>query len=143
MASATVRVDGLDALIRDLRKMDRSLARDVQRELQDAARIVSDEARSQVRQMRLKEPTGRMERSIRPRVVKRSTAIVEARRSYFRRYYYPVIYHFGSWGTRPRRSSVPFLYIALTRKEKEVIEHLDRMLGRLVSAGGLGRGSGL
>lgn len=138
----TIRVEGLDALIRDLNRIDRELGRDVQRELQDAARIVSDEGKRQVRMMGLKEPTGNMMRSIRPRVVKRSNAIVEARRSYFRRYYYPVIYHFGSWGTRPRRSAVPFLYIALERKQAEVIRRLDEMLGRLVD-GGLGGRSGL
>lgn len=137
---AAVAVQGLDALIRDLNRMDRELGRDVQRELQAAAKIVSDDARSQVRQAGLVD-SGRMERSIRPRVTARSSAIVEARRSYFRRYYYPLVYHFGTWG-RPRHASVPFLYLALERKQAEVVRHLDEMLGRMVS-GGLGRASGL
>lgn len=141
MAAGTIRVEGLDALIRDLNRMDRELGRDVQRELQAAARIVSEDAKSQVRQMGL-DGTGNMERSIRPRVVKRSNAIVEARRSYYRRYYYALIYHFGTFGTRPKRSGVPFMYLALERKQAEVVRHLDQMLGRLVS-GGLGGRSGL
>lgn len=136
-----VAVEGLDALIRDLNRMDRELGRDVQRELQAAAKIVSDEAKWQVRDMPLKG-TGNMERSIRPRVERRSSAIVEARRSYYRRYYYAAIYHFGTYGTRPKRSGVPFLHIALERKQEEVVRHLDEMLGRMVS-GGLGRASGL
>lgn len=137
-----IRVEGLSALIRDLNRMDRELGRDVQRELQAAARIVSEDAKSQVRQIGFKNSEGRIERSIRPRVKGRSTAIVESRRSYFRRYYYPVIYHFGSWGTRPSRSAVPFMYLALERKQAEVVRHLDAMLGRLVG-GGLGGRSGL
>lgn len=141
MAAGTIRVEGLDALIRDLNRMDRELGRDVQRELQAAARIVSDEAKEQVRNMGL-NGSGNMERSIRPRVVKRSNAIVEARRSYYRRYYYALIYHFGTYGTRPKRSGVPFMYLALERKQAEVVRHLDQMLGRLV-AGGLGGRSGL
>ena len=141
MAAGTIRVQGLDALIRDLNRMDRELGRDVQRELQAAARIVSEDAKSQVRQMGL-DGTGNMERSIRPRVTRRSTAIVEARRSYYRRYYYAPIYHFGTFGTKPKRSGVPFMYLALERKQGEVVRHLDEMLGRLV-AGGLGGRSGL
>jgi hypothetical protein len=121
--------------------MDRELGRDVQRELQDAARIVSDEAKVQYRRLPL-DRTGRTERSIRPRVRNRSIAIVEARRSYFRRYYYPVIYHFGRWGTRPSRAGIPWMYIALERKQAEVVRRLDEMLGRIVS-GGLGGRSGL
>lgn len=141
MAMGAIRVEGLSALIRDLNRIDRELGRDVQRELQDAARIVSEEAKSQVRQMGL-QGTGNMERSIRPRVVKRSNAIVEARRSYYRRYYYASIYHFGTYGTRPSRSGVPFMYLALERKQAEVVRKLDEMLGRLVG-GGLGGRSGL
>jgi hypothetical protein len=136
-----IRVEGISALIRDLNRMDRELGRDVQRELQATARIVSDEAKFQYRQLPL-EQTGRTERSIRPRVKGRSTAIVEARRSYFRRYYYPVIYHFGTYGTRPSRSGIPWMYLALERKQSEVVRRLDQMLDRLVG-GGLGGRSGL
>lgn len=139
MAMGAIRVEGLSALIRDLNRMDRELGRDVQRELQSAAKIVSDDARANVRQAGLVD-SGRMERSIRPRV-KRSTAIVEARRSYFRRYYYPLVYHFGTWG-RAGSGPVPFLYLALERKQAEVIRHLEAMLDRLVG-GGLGGRSGL
>jgi phage gpG-like protein len=141
VAAGTVQIRGIDALIRDLNRIDRNLGRDVQRELQSAAKIVSDDAKSQVRQAGLVD-SGRMVRSIRPRVQNRSNAIVEARRSYFRRYYYPALYHFGTWGTRPSRSAVPFLYIALERKQAQVVRQLDEMLGRLVD-GGLGGASGL
>lgn len=141
MAMGAIRVEGLSALIRDLNRMDRELGRDVQRELQAAARIVSDEAKFQYRQLPLNQG-GTTERSIRPRVVKRSTAIVEARRSYFRRYYYPSIYHFGTYGTNPSRSGIPWMYLALERKQAEVVRHLDAMLDRLVG-GGLGGRSGL
>lgn len=140
MAMGAIRVEGLSALIRDLNRMDRELGRDVQRELQAAAKIVSDDARSHVRQAGLVD-SGRMERSIRPRVVKRSNAIVESRRSYFRRYYYPLVYHFGTWG-RARQGPVPFLYLALDRKQAEVLRHMEAMLDRLVG-GGLGGRSGL
>jgi len=136
----TIRVEGLDALIRDLNRMDRELGRDVQRELQKAARVVSDDAKSIVRQNGLVR-SGRMVGSIQGRVVNRSSAVVEARRRNFPRFYYVQIYHGGTWG-KPTRGPVPFLYLAVERKQAQVVRMLDEMLGRLVE-GGLGGVSAL
>lgn len=132
---ATVRVTGLRELIRDFNAVDKDLRRDVQRELQEVARIVSDEAKDLVRSDDLVE-SGQLEKGIRPRV-RGATAIVE-NRAKRRGYPYPGIYEYGVSGKdRARR---PFLLPALEAKQDEVVEALEDMLDRITSRNGLGRG---
>ena len=134
-SGSTVAVKGLDQLIRDFNKVNADLRRDIQRELQEIARIVSDEAKEIVVQGDLFE-SGKLANQIRPRV-RGSTAIVESRAKR-KGYAYPGIYEFGKSGRMKKRR--PFLEPALEAKQREVIEGLEDMLGRLTSENGLGRG---
>lgn len=132
---ATVSVRGLNQLVRDFNAVDRDLRRDLQRELQDVAEIVSNEAKRMVRTDDLVE-SGKLEKGIRPRV-RGATAIVE-NRAKNRGYPYPGIYEYGVSGQQRRRR--PFLLPALEAKQGEVIQALEDMLDRLTSRHGLGRG---
>lgn len=144
VTGASVRVSGLRELVRDFNKMDRELGRDVQRELEDIARIVSDEAKDVVEREGLVD-TGRLQKGIRPRV-RGTTAIVENRAKSPKpkterartkgNYPYPGIYEFGRAGGKRR----PFLVPALENKESEVMAGLEQMLDRLTSRNGFGRG---
>lgn len=134
MASGTIRVVGLQQLQSTLYKIDKGISGELRKELTDVARIVSDEAKT----LAPKGETGVLRRSIRPKMKGGSTAIVEARRDYFRRYNYSLIIHFGSYGTRGKRGPTPFLYDALERKQTEVVRLLDERLRRFIE-GGFGR----
>ena len=131
----TIAVRGLSQLVRDFNRVDKELRRDLQRELQDVARIVSDEAKAQVRADNLLK-SGDLEKGIRPRV-RGAVAIVEDRAKH-RGYPYPGIYEFGVSGKQKARR--PFLLPALQAKQGEVVEALSDMLDRLTSKHGLGRG---
>jgi hypothetical protein len=135
---ATVVVSGLDQLVRDFGKVSKELRRDLQRELQDVAKIVSDEAKAIVERDTLIE-SGKLKNGIRPRV-RGATAIVEnrAQKGGFK---YPGIYEFGVSGRVKARR--PFLLPALEAKQGEVYEALEDMLDRLTSKNGLGRGGTL
>lgn len=116
MAQATVRVRGLKELQRDFRKMSARLDKDVNKELREAAKIVSDDARS-----RFSAYSGPSSMGIRPRVKGGGRAFVEQSRR-------------RTTGQRPdfgvlqmRKAFLP----ALDAKQEEVIERLDDMLGRL------------
>lgn len=132
---STVSVRGLNQLVRDFNAVDRELRRELQRELQDIARLVSDEAKSMVREDNLVD-SGRLEKGIRPRV-RGAVAIVE-NRAKNRGYAYPGIYEYGTSGKEKTRR--PFLLPALQAKQGEVVEALEDMLDRLTSRHGLGRG---
>lgn len=138
----SVRVEGLTALIRDFNRMDKQLARDLRRELLSIGQIVADEARdTQVPHQELaagqqgkdkKANTGRLQKSIRPRM-RGAATIVEARQDAFRKgYFYPAIYEYGKGRA--------FLEPALDAKTEEVIDALDDMLDRVTSENGFGRG---
>ena len=134
---STVAVRGLDQLVRDFGKVSDQLKRDVQRELQDIALIVSDQAKENARSEGL-DKSGRLIKGIRPRV-RGATAIVEDRaKSKGRRFPYPGIYEFGVSGRDRRRR--PFLVPALDQKQGDVMRGLEDMLDRLTSQNGFGRG---
>lgn len=122
--------------------MDKQLATDLRRELIAVGKIVEEEARTQqLPNQGLAggqsgedgvSNSGQLQGSIRARM--RGTAtIVEQRRDGNRsKYAYGRIYEFN----RGR----PFLGPALDAKTEDVVEALDDMLDRLVSANGFGRG---
>ena len=131
MQGATIRVTGLADLQATLYKIDKGISRELRKELTDVARIVSDQAKENA-------PVGKttvLRRSIRPKIKGGSTAIVEARRDYFRRYNYSLLIHFGSYGTRGKRGPTPFLYDALEQKRGEVVRLLDQRLRRFIESG--------
>ena len=135
-------MEGLAELIRDFYRMDKQLSGDIRRELVDIGKIVADEAKDvQMPRQGLaggqpgldKRPnTGALQRSIRSKMRGQSTVVVEQRRSKNQRYAYGAIYEFD----RGRA----YLGPALDAKSDEVIEALDDMFDRLVSANGFGRG---
>lgn len=130
-SSATIRVTGLQALQSTLYKIDKGISGELRKELISVARIVSEEARDLAPQGK----TTNLRRSIRPKMKGGSTAIVEARRDYFRRYNYSLLIHFGQYGTRGKRGPTPFLYDALQRKQGEVVRQLDERLRRFIESG--------
>lgn len=116
MASSTIRVRGLRELQRDFKKMSGDLSKEVDRELKEAAGIVAEEARSLFSSYDSRSASG-----FRPRVKGFGRAFVEQSRR-------------RTTGKRPdygalqmRRALLP----ALGSKQAEVIERLDKMLGRL------------
>lgn len=121
--------------------MDKQLARDVRRELISIGDIVRDEARDvQMPRQQLaggqagkdgRANTGALQKSVRTRM-RGSSVIVESRRRSKSNYAYGAIYEFN----RGRA----FLGPALDAKSGEVMQSLDDMLDRLVSANGFGRG---
>lgn len=146
VTGSTVTVRGLRELIRDFRRIEAQLARELRRELLAIGQIVADEAKNvQVPKKSLgagqggadgTPNTGRLQRGIRPRM-RGATTIVENRSSR-KGYKYPGIYEYGVSGRgRARR---PFLQPALEAKQGEVIEALEDMLDRLTSENGFGRG---
>lgn len=136
----SVRVEGLSELIRDFNRMNKQLARDLRRELLDIGQIVADEAKDvQIPNQNLatnqtgqddKRNTGRLQKGVRPRM--RGTAVIVENRAKNRGYRYPAIYEYNK--------GRPFLNPALDARTDDVVEALDDMLGRLVSANGFGRG---
>lgn len=136
----SVRVEGLSALIRDFNRMDKQLSRDLRRELLLVGQIVADEAvEVQIPNQNLAggqtgddkaRNTGRLEKGVRPRM--RGTATIVENRAKRNGYGYPAIYEYNK--------GRPFLGPALDAKTEEVVEALDDMLDRLVSANGFGRG---
>lgn len=136
----SVRVEGLADLIRDFSRMDKSLARDIRRELIDIGKIVAEEAKeNQVPSQDLaagqrgrddQRNTGKLQRGLRAKM--RGSATVVENRAKRDGYLYPAIYEYGK--------GRPFLEPALDAKTEDVIMALDDMLDRLVSANGFGRG---
>lgn len=120
MATATIRVKGLNELVRVFGKLDKQLRRDLQRELQEAARPVASLA-----QQKLSSFPGAAVSGIRPRV-KGSTAIVEQRKG-------PVTGRRGDFGSIVmRRALVP----ARAEREPEVRKGIDDMLDKLAGNAG-------
>jgi len=136
----SVRVEGLADLIRDFSRMDKSLARDVRRELIDIGKIVAEESKeNQVPSQDLaagqrgrdgKRNTGKLQRGLRAKM--RGSATIVENRTKRDGYLYPSIYEYGK--------GRPFLEPALDAKTEDVIMALDDMLDRLASANGFGRG---
>lgn len=116
MAGSTVRVRGLRELQRDFKKMSGDLNKEVDRELKEAAGIVSEEARSRFVAYNSGSAAG-----FRPRVKGFGRAFVEQSRR-------------RKTGKRPDYGALQMrkaLLPALGAKQNEVIERLDKMLGRL------------
>lgn len=138
----SIRVEGLGKLIRDFQRMDKQLAGDLRRELVLIGEMVADEttnvqmpgeglAAGQIGQDG-KRNSGRLERSIRARMRGSATIVEQRRGGRAGKYPYGAIYEYGK--------GRPFLNPALEAKTEEVVEALDDMLDRLVSANGFGRG---
>lgn len=115
MAGA-VRVKGLKELHRDFRRMSKELSKDLDRELREAANIVAQDARA-----RFDTYSPRSASGFRGRTKGFGRAIVEQR-------------HRRTTGKRPdygalqmRRALLP----ARASKHDEVVDRIDRMLGRL------------
>ena len=130
-AAATVRVQGLDRLIRDFRKLDRGLAREVQQELKHIAGFVADDARLAAGAQGLRD-SGRLIGRIKP-FYRGATAGV--RSGVMRRGYpYGAVYEYGLGRTRA------YLEPTLKRDEGRIVEAFEDMLDRLTSSAGFGRG---
>jgi hypothetical protein len=110
----TVRVKGLNELVRAFGKMDKELRKDLQRELSKAALIVRGEAASGFMHISPRSAGG-----FRPRV-RGSTAVVEQR-------YRKVTGLRGDYGAH----QMWYLLRALRDKEDEVVGSIDIMLGKL------------
>jgi hypothetical protein len=116
----TLRVQGINELIRAFRKVDQGLRRQTQRELQEIARIVSDDARNRI-DARYGGGSGRY---IRPRV-KGSSAIAESRARSTGR-------HPNFGGLIMTRGLLP----ARAAKQDEVVKAFEKMLDKLGSGAG-------
>lgn len=134
----TLHVSGLQSLIRDLGKADRSLRVEIRREIKDVAQIVSDEARSIAEAKKLHK-SGRLILSIRPGVRGNVGLVREtAQKGGFP---YPMIYEYG--GAKTGEEAVgrrAFLAPAVAGKQEAVVQAFERMLDRVTSESGLGRG---
>lgn len=123
MADA-VRIEGLTAFRRDLRRIDPALAKGITRSLKAAADIVAEEARREIEEKGLVR-SGRMLGSVRSFTSgNRAGVRVNARRvsaKYPSGYPYPRRYEFGD---RAR----PFLAPALERKRAEVARRMEHAL---------------
>jgi hypothetical protein len=116
VATATVRVEGLDQLVRDFRKLEGGLAKEVRDELGEAGKIVAVDARA-----RFEGIQPRSAASMRMRLRGAATVVVEQRRG-------KTTGKRGDFGSlQMRRAFVP----ALESKSPEVVRHLEQMLDRL------------
>ena len=116
MTQTTIRVRGLRELERGLKKMGSDLPKEIDRELKEAAQIVAEEARARFAGISPRSAAG-----FRPRIKGFGSVFVEQsrRRTTGTR---------GDYGAlQMKRALLP----ALGSKQGEVIERLDRMLGRL------------
>jgi hypothetical protein len=114
MAGETVRVEGLNDLVRAFGRLDKDLRRGVQKELAASAEIVRADAAAGFMHVNARSAGG-----FRPRV-RGATAVVQQRYS-------------RTTGQRPDygRHQMWYLLKALRDKEGEVVARLDLMLGRL------------
>lgn len=150
-----VRIEGLDQFVRDLRAMDRDYGTtgrtEIQRELQAAAEIVANHARTvtapmagmvgtQARRVdRDGRAYGRPRKGYKPGRTTRGSSIrayVRGAQGYVsvraasRGFRYPFMYEFGTSqrNTNPHR---PFLYPAIDEKRDEVMETLAASIDRV------------
>lgn len=116
MAQKTIVVKGLRELQRDLKRMSSDLNKEIDKEMREAAKIVSEEARS-----RLSAYSARSAMGIRPRLRGFGRAFAEQSRK-------KTTGKHPEWGAfQMRRAFLP----ALAAKQEEVIERVDDMLARL------------
>lgn len=121
MAAATVRVQGLNALIRDLRSMEGGLAQEVRKELLEVGKPVAEDARGRLSAYNPTSAAG-----IRARLRGAATVTVEQSKG-------------RTTGKRPdwgalvmRRALSP----ALDARSADVVSGLEQMLGRFASRHG-------
>lgn len=134
----TLQVSGLQSLIRDLGRADKSLRVEIRKEIKEVAAIVSDEARL-IAEAKHLHKTGRLIAQIRPGVRGNVGLVREsAQKGGFS---YPMIYEYG--GARTGEEAVgrrAFLAPAVVGKQEAVVQAFERMLDRITSESGLGRG---
>lgn len=131
LVAEVVRVEGLNEVIRAFRRMDRSLAREVQMELRHISQFVADDAKVTATGKGLVD-AGRLVRGIKP-FYRGATAGV--RSSVTRKGYpYGGVYEFGRGVARA------FLEPTVRRDEHKIVEAFEDMLDRLTSQAGFGRG---
>lgn len=116
MAAGTVRVHGLDQLVRDFRKLEGGLAQEVRKELGEAGKIVALDARS-----RFEGIQPRSAASIRQRLRGAATVVVEQRKGKTT----------GKRADFGRLQMARAFLPALESKSGEVTRNLEQMLDRL------------
>ena len=121
MAEA-IRIEGLAQLERAFRACSDDLRRDLQKELNEAGKIVAEDARS-----RLARYSARSSMGIRSRIKRRTEVVVEQRR---RR---TTGQRGDWWALQMTRALLP----ARAAKRKDVVERLDRMLDNIADGNGL------
>lgn len=139
VTDSTVRVEGLQELIRDFGRLEKGIAKEVRAELKDVAGIVAEEARSIAESVGLRD-SGRLIRTTRP-FARGATAGVRTTATR-NGYPYGLRYEFegrGGDAAGPRAYLAP----ALEEKSDAVVEELGEVIDRLTSAHGFGRGGTL
>lgn len=120
-----VKLEGLGALQRELKRTESELGAELAAELKEAGKIVEDEAHVLIREQRLvggERSSGRLDRLTRTAVRSRGVVVVRsaANRQGFP---YPRLWEFA----RGRAFLIP----ALDRKRDAVLARVERMLDRL------------
>lgn len=126
----TLRVEGLAALQRDLRKVNKTANKEVRDGLKDVGRIVSDQAKLIAAAKGLHK-TGELIRKIAPSVRQQGVFVqAKAKRKspkYPGGYPYPAVYEYGT------RRGRPFLEPALDRSKDEVERAMEHWLDWFLS----------
>ncbi len=128
IVSTTAVVEGFRPLMQAIRRLEPTLRKGMQAKLRSVGQIVADEAKATARRKGLYD-TGKLVRSIRPKVATQSVAIVAGAmrrsRKYPQGYNYPKRYEYGEGGARA------FMRPALEAKQEEVtkrfLEIFDEM----------------
>lgn len=136
---AAVRVEGLQPLLRDMGRVEKGLRRELQKELDEIAKHVRDEARDRAQAEGLRDKGG-LVRGVKHRV-KGSTALIRSTRTRGG-FPYPAVYEFGGRGAG-KYGPRAFLYPTVEKELPTTVRMLGEMLDRLTSANGLGRGGSL
>lgn len=118
-----IKVKGIKELRRGFAQMDKSLRRDLDRGLREAAEPVRDEAKRIAGEKGLHD-TGKLIAGIRIATAARGRVVVRST-AQKRGYKYPARYEYGDGGKRA------FLQPALEAKRREIEERLGEMLDRL------------
>lgn len=126
----TVRVDGLEELIRDLTRVQKDLKPRIRAELKDVASIVADEAQK-IATARGLVDSGKLVRSIRPGM-SGSTALIRETANR-RGFPYPALYEYGGSSSHPKR---PFMEPAVARKQDQVRDELEKVVDRVMDSAG-------
>ena len=120
MAAGTVRVKGLKELQRDFRRMSKDLSKEVRDGLRESAKPVQQEAANLFRGVDARSAAG-----YKVRVRQRGVAVEQSRKR--------------TTGLHPEYGAMQMrkaLLPALANREKDVIEGVDRVLGRLAGENG-------